>query len=88
MVTALCVLGHGSAWYSVKGGETMNATFMGDRHDDLLLSVHNDQHDMMNTFYRLYVHLSGHLYRSVLNTRGYRRRIWPTSSQILHSFIR
>ena len=79
MVTALCVLGHASAWYSVKGGGTMNATFMGDRHDDLLLSVHNDQHDMMNTFYRLYVHLSGHLYRSVLNTHniadGYGRQV-------------
>ena len=68
MVTVLCVLGHGSAWYSVKGGGTMNATFMGDRHDDLQLSVHNNEDDQMNTFYRLYVHLSGHLYRSVLAT--------------------
>jgi len=68
MVTALCVLGHGSAWYSVKGGITMNATFMGDRHDKLQLSVHNNEQDAMNTFYRLYVHLSGHLYRSVLAT--------------------
>ncbi len=68
MVTVLCVLGHGSAWYSVKGGSTMNATFMNDRHDDLQLSVHANEHDMMNTFYRLYVHLSGHLHRSVLAT--------------------
>ena len=68
MVTALCVLGHGAAWYSVKDGGTINATFMGDRHDDLQLSVHSNEDDMMNTFYRLYVHLSGHLYRSVLAT--------------------
>ena len=70
MVTVLCVLGHGSAWYSARGGETMNATFMGDRHDDLQLGIHNSKEDMMNTFYRFYVHLSGHLYRSVLATTG------------------
>ena len=68
MVTVLSVLGHGSAWYSVKGQDTINATFMDDRHDDLQLSVHNNEDDQMNTFYRLYVHLSGHLYRSVLAT--------------------
>ena len=70
MVTVLCVLGHGSAWYSVKGGGTINASFMSDRHDNLQLSVHNNDDDQMNTFYRLYVHLSGHLYRSVLATTG------------------
>ena len=79
MVTALCVLGRGSAWYSVEGGDTMNATFMGDRHDDLQLSVHNNEHDTMNTFYRLYVHLAGHLYRSVLAMTdiadGYGRKV-------------
>ena len=79
MVTVLCVLGHGSAWYSVKGGTNMDATFMGDRHDDLQLSVHSNQQDTMNTFYRLYVHLSGHLYRSVLATTniadGYGRKV-------------
>ena len=79
MVTVLCVLGHGLAWYSVKSGGTLNATFMGDRYDDLQLSVHNSDHDKMNTFYRLYVHLSGHLYRSVLATTtladGYGREV-------------
>ena len=79
MVTVLCVLGHGSAWYSVKDGSTMNATFMNDRHDNLQLNVHNNKHDMMNTFYRLYVHLSGHLHRSVLATTnvedGYGRKV-------------
>ena len=66
MVTMLCVLGRGAAWYSVEGGDTIDATFMWDRNKRLQLSVHDNDQDKDNTFYRFFVNLEGHLYRSVL----------------------
>jgi hypothetical protein len=69
MVNMLCVLDHGVASYEVKTGETQyrDATFMWDRNEDLYLSIETEKPDRV--FYRFYVALSGHLYRSVLNTR-------------------
>ena len=69
MVNKLCVLGQGVASYEVKTGETsyLNATFMWDRSEDLYLSIETSKPKQV--FYRFYVALSGHLYRSVLNTR-------------------
>ncbi len=66
MVTMLCILGQGAAWYSEKDGNAVNATFIWDRNKELQLSVHDDDQDKDNTFYRFFVHLGGHLYRSVL----------------------
>ena len=70
MVNTLCVLDHGVASYEVKIGETSytNATFMWDRSEDLYLSIETS--NPKQSFYRFYVALSGHLYRSVLNTRS------------------
>ena len=69
MVKMLCVLDHGVASYEVKTGETTysEATFMWDRGKDLYLSVETTKPDRV--FYRFYVSLFGHIYRSVLNTR-------------------
>ena len=66
MVTMLCVLGHGTTWYSVKEGDTINATFMWDRNEHLQLSIHDNEQDHNSTFYRFFAHLAGHLHRSVL----------------------
>ena len=68
MITMLCVLGHGAAWYSVRDGGAANATFMGDRDQHLQLSIHDK--DPEKTFYRFFVHLSGHLHRSVLGSQN------------------
>lgn len=70
MVNMLCVLDDGVAAYEVKTGEATysEATFMWDRSEDLYLSVETQQPDRV--FYRFYVALSGHLHRSVLNTRN------------------
>ena len=69
MVNMLCVLDHGVATYEVKTGETTyrDASFMWDRSEDLYLSIETQNPDRV--FYRFYGALSGHLYRSVLNTR-------------------
>ena len=65
MVSMLCVLDAGAAWYSVKSGNPMNADFMRDRTTPLALQIDNDEpHDV---FYRHYVLLMGHLTRSVLD---------------------
>ena len=64
MITMLCVLGHGSAWYSVETGQPYNATYMADRESKLVLQM-NDK-EPKNVFYRFYVELLGHLSRSVL----------------------
>ena len=64
MVTMLCVLGHGTAWYSVRGGSPYNADFMRDRREPLILQI--NEAEPQNAFYRLYVLLAGHLNRSVL----------------------
>ena len=66
MVTLLCVLGHGAAWYKVKGGNSINATFMWDRDKYLQLNICEQERE--NTFYRFFIHLAGHLHRSVLWT--------------------
>ena len=70
MINMLCVLNHGAASYEVKTGEAKyhGATFMWDRSEDLYLSIETSKPDLV--FYRFYVALSGHLYRSVLNTRN------------------
>ena len=69
MINSLCVLGHGVASYEVKTDEAKyrNATFMWDKSEHLYLSIETCKPDRV--FYRFYVALSGHLYRSVLNTR-------------------
>ena len=64
MVRMLCVLDHGTAWYSVQSGSPYNATFMWDRGEPLILQVNNEEPE--NAFYRFYVELAGHLTRSVL----------------------
>ena len=50
MVTMLCILGEGTAWYSVKSGTPFNATFMTDRQELLILQV--DNLELENAFYR------------------------------------
>lgn len=64
MVTMLCILDQGTAWYSVRSGEPYNATFMTDRQEPLILQV--NYQEPQNAFYRFFQHLSGHLARSVL----------------------
>ena len=64
MVKMLCVLDHGSAWYSVESGNPYNATYMWDRQSELVLQVNDQEPD--NVFYRYFVELLGHLSRSVL----------------------
>ena len=64
MVTMLCVLDHGTAWYSVASGNPYDADFMTDRNQQLILQVNKREPD--SAFYRLYVLLSTHLTRSVL----------------------
>lgn len=64
MVKMLCVLGHGSAWYSVESGSPYNATYMSDRQHRLVLQVNHQEPD--NVFYRYFVEVLGHLSRSVL----------------------
>ncbi len=64
MVTMLCILDQGTAWYSVKSGSPYNATFMTDWQEPLILQVNHREPE--NAFYRFFEHLSGHLSRSVL----------------------
>ena len=64
MVTMLCILDQGTAWYSVKSGNPYNATFMGDRGEPLTLQVNHQEPE--NAFYRFLQLLLGHLSRSVL----------------------
>ena len=65
MVKMLCVLGYGTAWYSVETGSPYNADYMRDRNQSLILQVNNKE--PRNSFYRFFVELFGHLNRSVLN---------------------
>lgn len=65
MVKMLCVLDHGTAWYSPASGTVANATYMLDREEPLVLQVNHREPE--NAFYRFYVELLGHLTRSVLN---------------------
>ena len=64
MVKMLCVLGHGTAWYSVSTGNPINATYMLDRDQPLILQINHNEPE--NSFYRLYGELLGHGTRSVL----------------------
>ena len=66
MVKMLCVLDHGTAWYSVAGGAPYNATYMTDRDQTLVLQVNDREKEPKNAFYRFYNELHGHLTRSVL----------------------
>lgn len=64
MVKMLCVLGHGTAWYSVEGGNPYNATYMSDRNTPLILQINSREPD--SAFYRYFVEIMSHLNRSVL----------------------
>ena len=64
MVKTLCVLGHGTAWYSVPGSSSYGATHMKDRDQVLVMELNDGEPD--NAFYRFYILLLGHLTRSVL----------------------
>ena len=64
MVKMLCVLDQGTAWYSVASGTPVNAAYMKDRHETLVLQVNDG--GPMNAFYRFYIEQIGHLTRSVL----------------------
>ena len=75
MVKMLCVLDHGTAWYSVATGRPFNATYMADRHQVLVLQVNG--REPQNAFYRLYIELLGHLTRSVLGLVNL-SSIWST----------
>ena len=68
MVKMVCVLGQGTAWYSVETGSPYNATYMADRDIPLLMQVNHREPE--NSFYRYYVELLGHLTRSVLGLSG------------------
>ena len=68
MVKMLCVLGHGTAWYSVESGIPYNATYMTDRQEPLVLQINHGE--PANSFYRFYVEVLGHLMRSVLGLVG------------------
>ena len=64
MVNMLCVLDHGTAWYSVETGSPYAATYMYDRDKRLVLQVNSREPE--NSFYRYYVEILGHITRSVL----------------------
>ena len=64
MVKMLCVLGQGTAWYSVESGNPYNATYMADRGVPLIMQINRREPE--NAFYRYYVEILGHLSRSVL----------------------
>lgn len=64
MVKMVCVLGQGTAWYSVDTGSPYNATYMSDRDRFLIMQINAKEPE--NSFYRYYVELLGHLTRSVL----------------------
>ena len=66
MVNMLCILDHGTAWYSVESGSPFNATYMTDRDQPLIMQLNDG--DPVNAFYRFYVELYGHLNRSVLRS--------------------
>ncbi|MYA00641.1 MAG: hypothetical protein F4169_07960 [Gammaproteobacteria bacterium] len=68
MVKMLCVLGTGTAWYSVESGEPYSATYMWDRQTPLILQI--NQEEPRNSFYRFVVELLAHLSRSVLGLTG------------------
>ena len=68
MVTTLCVLDAGAAWYSVESGSPYDADFMRDRSENLILQCCATDPD--STFYHWYALLTAHLTRSVLGLSG------------------
>ena len=68
MINMLCVLDHGTAWYSVVEGKPYSADYMTDRQKDLILQI--NAAEPKNALYRCYVELLGHLTRSVLGLVG------------------
>ena len=74
MVTALCLLDQGVAFYLAKEDTShhVNASYMWDRQEPLVMGIYEQP---ANAFHILFIHLSGHLTRSVLNihnlNRGY-----------------
>ena len=85
MVTELCVLGHGVALYMLSDGNSgyREATFMYDRKEQLVMGIYEQEPD--NAFHILFVHLLGHLTRSVLEVHDLHRRYGvfdPTSDLI------
>ena len=65
VVSELCVLDEGLAWYATEkeGGSYSEATYMWDRDQPLILAVSDSEPNKV--FYIFYVHLSGHLTRSI-----------------------
>ena len=61
MVSMLCVLDAGTAWYSVARGDPFYANFMRDRTTQLTLQI--DDGEPQNVFYRHHVLRKGHLTR-------------------------
>ena len=68
VVTVLCILQHGVAWFSVRDRRVSNATFMWDRDELLHLNIYENEPN--DVFYKYYIHLMGHLHRSVLGSQG------------------
>ena len=65
MIKMLCVLDHGTAWYSKRSGIPYDADFMRDRNQELVMQINTKEPN--NAFYRLYHLLTTHLTRSVLS---------------------
>ena len=65
MVTALCLLDHGVALYLAKEETShhVHASYMWDRQAPLVMGIYEQP---ANAFHILFIHLSGHLTRSVL----------------------
>ncbi len=74
MVNELCILGSGVAMYMTKDAQASyrEATFMQDRQESLVMAIYDDEPD--SAFYLLFVHVLGHLTRSVLAVHDIHRR--------------
>ena len=74
MVTVLCVLGHGVALYLLDDGNSgyRHATFMYDRQTNIVMGIYDKEPD--NAFHIFFMHLLGHLTRSVLEVHDLHRR--------------
>ena len=73
MVKLLCVLDHGTAWYSVESGTPYDATYMYDRDQQLVLQVNDKEPE--NAFYRFFfIARASDAFRIGLNGFGVRIR--------------
>ena len=56
MVKMLCILGHGTAWYSVASGTPYNATYMTDRSTPLIMQINHREPEnaFIDTSWRLW----------------------------------